>query len=426
MSTISRRNLLKGSGAAATAFQIIRPELVRGQGKEMLKYGLVGCGGRGTAAVMDLMNGTENTELVAMGDLFEDRLEGSLTNLRKNRDFAKFETRIKVAPDKRFTGFDAYKKVINSGVDVVMLCTPPGWRPVHFEAAIEAKKHVFCEKPFGTDPVGVRRFMAAAKKSEELKLTVVSGAQRRFDQAYMDNVKKIQDGSLGEITAAYAYWVGTPVFFKQWMERQPSWGDMTWQHRQWYSFLWICGDQIVEQHLHNIDVVNWIMGTHPAKVAATGGAVWRPREELYGNIYDHISSDFVYPNGVHMSSYCRQFQPQPQGITLRTYQNVSEEIAGSKGRQILRQQGGPGYRSEHTALASSIRGDGPYINHGMAVAESTMTCIMGRESAYSGLEITWDMIMKSEQDLMPKEDAWNYDGKVEVPPLPVPGVYKFR
>jgi predicted dehydrogenase len=414
--------LFTKTGAAATAFTIVKPHLVRGQGKALLKAGLVGCGGRGTAAIMDMMNGSENTEVVAMGDLFEDRLEGSLASLRKHRDFPKFESRIKVAPDKRFTGFDAFKKVINSDIDIVMLCTPPGWRPIHFEAAIAAKKHVFCEKPFGTDPVGVRRFMAAAKKSEELKLTVMSGAQRRFDPAYMENVKKIQDGSIGDITAAYAYWIGTPVI--QQKARDAKWGDMTWQHRNWYSFVWICGDQIVEQHLHNIDVVNWIMGTHPVKVVATGGAVWRPREELYGNIYDHVSADFVYANGVRMSSYCRQFPRQ--GRDSKIYGNVSEEIAGSKGRMKLQQVGGPGYRFEHTAMINSIRGDGPYINHGMAVAESTMTCIMGRESAYSGEEITWDQMMNSQLDLMPKENSWNYDGKVEVPPLPIPGEYKFR
>ena len=425
MSTISRRSLFKSAAAAGTAFQIIRPELVRGAGKEMLKAGLIGCGGRGQQAVMDMMNGTENTQIVAMGDVFEDRLEGALGWLRRHRDFEKFKDRIKVEPERHFVGFDSYKKVLASDIDIVMLATPPAYRPEYFEAAIAAKKHVFCEKPFGTDAVGVRRFMAAAKKSEELKLTVMTGAQRRHDQNYMETVKRIQDGEIGDVLATYAYWVGTPVI-QQPKGRDPRWGDMTWQHRNWYSFVWICGDQIVEQHLHNIDVCNWVMGTHPVKVFATGGAAWRPREELYGNIYDHIAADFEYPNGVRMTSYCRQVPGASTSGPI--FYNVSELIVGSKKRSNAHdlagnQQTRP-YVSEHTAMLNSIRGDGPYINHAMAVAESTMTCIMGRESAYSGEAITWDQIMNSQQDLFPKQ--FGYDVKMDVPPLPVPGVYKFR
>jgi predicted dehydrogenase len=417
---ISRRSFFNRASAAgaASAFTIVRPELVRGQGKAMLKAGVVGCGGRGTQAIVDFLTGTQNTQVTVMGDLFEDRLEGSLRNMQKDQRYAAVAERVKVAPDKRFTGFDAYQKVIDSDVDIVFLSTPPGYRPMHFEAAINAKKHVFCEKPFGTDPVGVRRFMDAVKKSEEMKLTVVSGAQRRFQTPYMEAVDRIKQGEIGDVTALYAYWVGTPVI-QQPKGRDPQWGDMTWQHRNWYSFVWICGDQIVEQHLHNIDVCNWVMGTHPVKVVATGGAVWRPRTEVYGNIYDHISADFEYANGVRMSSYCRQF---PREL----HQNISEMIVGAKGRidsrKLARAPINP-YVAEHTALANSIRGDGPYINHGMAVAETTMTCIMARESAYSGQEITWDQMMKSQLDLQPK--SFSYDQKMEVPPLPVPGVYKF-
>ena len=425
MKNISRRSFLQNSktaGVAATAFTIIKPELVRGVGQEQLKAGLVGCGGRGTQAVLDLMNGAQNINLVAMGDLFEDKLETSLKTIRNHRDSAKFADRIKVDPERHFTGFDAYKKVLASDIDIVMLATPPGYRPMHFEAAVAAKKHVFCEKPFGTDPVNVRRFMAAAKKSEELKLTVMSGAQRRNDKNYLETVRKIKDGAIGEVLATYAYWVGRPVI--QQKARDAKWGDMEWEHRNWYSFVWICGDQIVEQHLHNIDVCNWVMGTHPTEVVATGGAVWRPREELYGNIYDHISSDFVYPNGVRMSSYCRQFPNTPNP----THGNVSELIVGSKARSNAHDLGANErtlpYVAEHTAMVASIRGDGPYVNDAMAVAESTMTCIMARESAYSGQRITWDQIMASQLDLMPKE----FDNKqqMEVPPLPVPGTYKFQ
>jgi len=201
--------------------------------------------------------------------------------------------------------------------------------------------------------------------------------------------------------------------------RDPKWGDMMWQHRAWYSFVWICGDQVVEQHLHNIDVCNWVMNAHPVKVVASGGAAWRPDTEIYGNIYDHVYAEFEYANGVRMSSHCRQ---HPQGC----YREVSEYVVGSKGRSNCRDMGARGprdYVAEHTAMVASIRGDGPYINHAMAVAESTMTCIMARESAYSGQEITWDQIMASKLDLMPKQHG--YDVKVDVPPRPVPGVYKF-
>jgi predicted dehydrogenase len=311
--------------------------------------------------------------------------------------------------------------VLASDIDIVMLATPPGYRPMHFEAAIDAKKHVFCEKPFGTDPVNVRRFMAAAKKSEELKLTVMSGAQRRNAKDYLETYDKVKSGAIGDILATYAYWEGTPVFPVK--ERDAKWGDMTWQHRQWYSFVWICGDQIVEQHLHNIDTVNWFMGAHPVKVIASGGAIWRPREEFYGNIYDHISSDFEYPNGVRMSSYCRQFNRKDNPLIAN---RVAERIVGTKGSTNCHDKGTAGvnpYVNEHTQMLRSIRGEGPYVNHGMTVAESTMTCIMARESAYSGQEITWNQMMESKLDLMPK--SFDYDLKMDVPPLPVPGVYKF-
>jgi len=396
---------------------IVAPRLVRGQGREKLRAGLVGCGGRGRQAVVDLLTADDRVELTSMGDIFEDKLEGNLAWLRDANRHPRTADRIKVEPDRRHVGFEAFKRVIASDVDIVMLCTPPGYRPAHFEAAVAAKKHIFCEKPFGTDVAGVKRFMAAAKRSEEFKLTVVSGAQRRFQTEYVETVKKIQQGEIGDIRSLYAYWVGTPVI--QQTARDPKWKDMTWQHRAWYSHVWICGDQVVEQHLHNIDVCNWVMNAHPVKVWASGGAVWRPRDEVHGNIYDHLSAEFEYANGVRLSSYCRQY---PRGL----YTNVSELIVGSKGRSNGHDLGARGinpYVAEQVALAKSIRGDGPYINHAMAVAESTLTCIMAREAAYSGQELTWDQVMASNQDLQPK--AFDYDLKLDVPEIPVPGKYKF-
>jgi predicted dehydrogenase len=300
-----------------------------------------------------------------------------------------------------------------------MLCTPPGYRPIHFEAAVAAGKHVFTEKPVGTDPVGVRRFMAAAKLSLDKKLTVVSGAQRHAERRYVETVKRIRDGAIGDIRACYSHYMSGPVFHAQ--ERNSKWGDMEWQHRNWYSFVWICGDQIVEQHYHNIDFMNWVMGGHPTKVVATGGISWRKGKELYGNIYDHMASDFEYPGGIRYASHCRQY---PRGL----HNDVSDLIVGTKGVSNGMDLGGtePGinpYVQEHIDLIQSIRGTGPYQNQAMPVAEATMTAIMGRESAYSGLQITWDMIMNSQQDLMPK--AFGYEEKMGPVELPEPGKYKF-
>jgi len=440
---ISRRSLLKGTlrgTTAASAFTLIKPHLVRGAGKEKLRAGIVGCGGRGTQAVVDTLTGNENVELVAMADVFEDHLEGSLKQLRDpkyigrhagitvERDgrpkqmsaedlVASVGPRVKVQPEYHFVGFDAYQKLVKSDIDIVMLTTPPGYRPIHFEAAVEAGKHVFTEKPIGTDATGVRRFMAAGRKAAEKKLTVMSGAQRHEDKPYMETVQKIHDGAIGDIVALNSFYLSGPVMHVQ--ARDAKWGDMEWEHRNWYSFLWLCGDQIVEQHFHNIDFMNWVMGGHPERVVASGGAAWRPRAALYGNIYDHLSSDFVYPNGVHLSSTCRQY---PRG----TFNNVSDLIVGSKGRSTgtdLGTKGISAYVQEHINFVDSIQGRGPYINQSIPIAESTLTCIMARESAYSGMAITWDQIMNSKQDLMPKE--YGYEVKTDPTPLPVPGEYKF-
>jgi len=433
---ISRRGLL---GAGAAALSLFQPRAGRAAG-DRLKAGLVGCGGRGTQAAVDMLTGNENVELIAMADVFEEHLEQSLARLRDAKFVSRYagitverngqpkemtaedlvasiQPRVRVEPDHHFTGFDAYQKLLASDVDIVMLCTPPGFRPMHFEAAINAGKHVFTEKPIATDPVGARRFIAAGKLAAERKLTVVSGAQRHAHREYVETVRKIRDGAIGEITALYSYYLSGPVFHAD--RRDPKWSDMEWQLRNWYSFIWICGDQIVEQHFHNIDFMNWVMGGHPEKVVASGGAAWRPREELYGNIYDHMSSDFTYANGVHLSSHCRQY---PKGV----YNNVSDQIVGTRSRSNGMDLGAKGinpYVQEHINLVRSIRGEGPYLNFSLPIAESTLTAIMARESAYSGEEISWEQIMNSQLDLMPK--SFGYDVKMEPAPLPVPGAYKF-
>src|SRR5215471_14826403 len=431
--SFSRRTFLAATSGLA---------LARGaSSKDRLKAGLVGCGGRGTQAVVNLLTGNENVDLVAMADVFEDHLEGSLDRLRSNARYVSRDAgitverngkpvqmsaedlvnsirpRIKVDPEHHFVGFDAFQKLINADVDIVMLATPPGYRPQHFEAAINAGKHVFTEKPIATDPVGVRRFLAAAKKAEEKKLTVMSGAQRHADHEYVETVDKVHHGAIGDIVALNSYYLSGPVFHAD--ARNPNWGDMEWEHRNWYSFIWICGDQIVEQHFHNIDFMNWVMGGHPVSVVASGGAAWRPRAALYGNIYDHMYSDFTYANGVHLNSTCRQY---PNGL----FRSVNDLIVGTKGRTNgldLGTKGISAYVQEHIDMVDSILGRGPYINQAIPIAESTLTCIMARESAYSGTAITWDQIMNSKQDLMPKE--FGYQNTMTPAPLPVPGEYKF-
>src|SRR5438094_4449399 len=435
----TRRSFLSRSlvAGAASAFTIIRPDLVRGAGKERLRDELVGCDGSGTEAAIDLLTADPSVELVSMGDIFEDKLQKSLARLRdpqflmdaSPKRAAEFtgkplvelvdsvRKRVNVDPERCFVGFDAHRKVIASDIDVVLLCTPPGHRPEQFEAAVSGGKHIFTEKPIATDPVGTRRFIAAVKKAEESKLTVVAGTQRRSQKDYIETVQKIREGVIGEVVGLSATYLSGPVLHVD--HRDPTWGDMEWQHRNWYSFVWICGDQMVEQHIHTIDFCNWVIGDHPVSVVASGGVAWRPREELYGNIYDHVTADFVYPSGVHLYSACRQY---PKGC----YRKVWNTVVGSKGRTDGLDTGSKGldpYVQEHVRLVSSIRGDIPYVNDGMTVAESTLTCIMGREAAYSGVEITWDMIMASKQDLQPK--ALDYKLAMAVTPVAVPAHYEF-
>ena len=420
---LSRRRFLAGSAAASAAFQIIKPELVRGQGKEKLTAGIVGTGGRGTRGVAEMITGNPNVELVAMADLFEDQLEKSLRRLRDSDEFApEVKQGIQVAPENRYVGFDAYKKVIDSGVDIVLLHTPPGWRPLHFEYAVNAGKHIFAEKPLATDCVGAQKMIRLAKLSEEKKLTVMVGAQRRSQQEYVETVKRIQDGEIGDPLATYANWVSGPVIKGADFEEKTEAGSLEWQQRAWYQHVWICGDQIVEQHLHNIDVINWVMDAHPVSVVASGGAVWRPESRLMGNIYDHCFADFAYENGVRMTSHCRQYPNAGDGGVRR----VNELVIGSKGRSSCRDMGAEGrnpYVQEHIDMVNSILGTGPYENRALALAESTMTAIMGREAAYAGIEVTWDMAMNSKQDLTPKDPSLGE--QYPIPARPVPGEYKF-
>ncbi len=421
---VSRRNFMTASSTAAAAagLQIVRPETLKGDQNEKLTIGIVGCGGRGTRGVAEAIRGNPAYELKVMGDLFEDQLERSLRRLRDSDEFEpEVKKQIQVAPENRYLGYDAYKKVVDSGVDVVFLHTPPGWRPLHFEYAINAGKHVFAEKPLATDCMGAQKVIRLAKESEKKGLTVMVGAQRRSQQEYVQSVQRIQDGEIGDIVATYANWVSGPVIKGADFEERLEEKSLAWQQRAWYSYVWICGDQIVEQHLHNLDVINWVMGdTHPERVVASGGAVWRPRERLYGNIYDHVYADFEYANGVRMASHCRQY---PE----RKVRRVNELVVGTRGRSTVTDLGNKSktnqYVQEHIDMVASINGSGPYMNRALAVAYSTMTAIMGRESAYAGIEVTWDMVMNSKQNLMP--DNPTLETEFDIPDLPRPGEYEF-
>ena len=275
----------------------------------------MGCGGRGTQAIQNLLTGTDNVEIVAMADIFEDRLEDCL---RKSKALKPaLSDRVKVDPEHHFVGFDAYKKVIAS-VDIVMLATYPAYRPMHFEAAVEAKKAHLLRKAVrhrSGEPAPVHgggEEVGRVEAHREIgRAAALAGLVSRPVQAREERRHRRHRGAQRQLGGHPVLNFKNDALFPD-QKRDPKWGDMEFQHRNWYSFVWISGDQIVEQHLHNIDVCNWFMGTHPVEVMASGGAAWRPREEEYGNIYDHMHADFVYPNGVHMASHCRQYNNAPR------------------------------------------------------------------------------------------------------------------
>jgi len=353
----------------------------------------------------------------AIADLFKDRVDGSLSEMQK------FDAeRVNVPPERRFAGFDSYKALLATDVDIVILATAPGFRPVHFAAAIDAGKHVFMEKPVAVDPAGVRRVINAAKKAAEKKLSVVAGTQRRHEVAYNEAYKRIQEGELGKVVHCSVYWNQGGL----WMHnRKPEWSDMEWQIRNWLYFAWLSGDHITEQHVHNLDVAHWFMGAVPTKVTALGGRQVRTSPE-YGHVFDHFGCDFEYEDGRHVASYCRQID----GCSSR----VEEVICCSDGVATLRQGGTAEFKGkskwkwageqvnpyvqEHKDLLASINGKGGYLNHGERIAHSTLMAIMGRMSAYTGKTITWQQAMESTLDLMPENCAL---GNLPMPEVAVPG-----
>ncbi|MBE7559921.1 Gfo/Idh/MocA family oxidoreductase [bacterium] len=424
-SKVNRRDFLAASTGfsaavlAAGASAASKKKETRPKNLDLIKVGLVGAGGRGTGAAIDCIVSSPNIELVAVGDLFKDRIEGSLKRLREHKEAGKA---VKVTPDTTFTGFDAYKHVLACDIDLVILATPPGFRPTHFDAAIKAGKHVFMEKPVAVDPVGVRVMLAASQLADEKKLCVVAGTQRRHQQSYLEMMKRIEDGAIGEIVGGQCYWNQGGLWV---VEQKPGMSDMEWQCRNWLYFAWLSGDHIVEQHVHNIDVVNWAIGAHPVSAVGMGGRQARV-EPKYGHIYDHFTIEYEYPGGVRVTSMCRQMA----GCSNR----IGEHLVGTRGvadflepgkrtitaRRSYKFEGDEPnpYVTEHADLIDAIR-SGRHINEARRVTESTMTAIMGRISAYTGRQISWDWVMnKSQLDLSPKKLEF---GALEVPPVPVPG-----
>jgi myo-inositol 2-dehydrogenase/D-chiro-inositol 1-dehydrogenase len=416
-SSASRRDFLRTSTAATIGLGMMTN--AHAAGSDSIKVGLVGCGGRGTGAAENICEAagtTYNIKIHAMGDVFEDHLKNCRESIRNNPTC---KEKFDVSDDRSFVGFDAYQKVIDC-CDLVMLATPPGFRPQHIEATIKAGKHLFAEKPVAVDGTGIRKVLAAYDEAKSKGLSVVTGTQRRHQAGYLESMKRIQDGAIGDLLTAQVYWNQGDIWAHK---RQPGWSDTEYQIRNWYHFVWLCGDHICEQHVHNLDVACWALGAHPTRAVGMGGRQVITEPER-GQSYDHFAIDYEFPKGVHVLSMCRQI--------AGCENNVSETLVGTKGQWHSNgyRFSGPGlarlrvehevnpYVQEHIDLLESINSRKP-INELKQVAESTLTAIMGRMSAYTGKAVSWEAALNSKLDTFPKELAW---GPMAEPPVPKPGV----
>lgn len=395
-----------------------------------LKLAVVGCGGRGTGAANQALKADQNIELVAMADAFQDRLDSSLANLQKEFESTK---KVKVKDAHKYVGLDAYKKAIDQA-DVVILATPPGFRPYHFEYAINAGKHVFMEKPMATDAPGIRKVLEMAKVAKEKKLNVVVGLQRHYQNNYLAIADKIKQGDVGKIVSGQVYWNSAGVWVRP---REAGQTELEYQMRNWYYFNWLCGDHILEQHIHNIDVANWFIGEYPVSAQGMGGRLVRKGKD-HGEIFDHHFVEFTYPSGAVIASQCRH-QPDTWSKVGENFQGTkgsiemndagSASIIGLNGERLFdyRDRNDPNpYQVEHDRLFSSIRNN-EVISDTENGAKSTLTAIMGRMATYSGKVITWEDAMASEKQLMPSELTWDstppsVPGPDGYYPIPTPGV----
>ena len=415
--SISRSDFLNSSAASAV-IGAGASSGVFAAGSDELRVGVIGCGGRGTGAAGNCIKSAPGVKIVALGDLFQDRVEGSLSRLTGNEEL---KANVDVSKDRVFWGFDNYKKVIDSDVDLVIMASPPGFRPAQVKYAVEKGKHIFMEKPVAVDAPGVKAILEAGEIAKQKKLGIVTGTIKRHQLNYVETVKRIHDGAIGEILSAQCYY-NTGELWNH--GRDPKWTDMEWQVRNWLYFTWLSGDHIVEQHIHNLDVINWALNGHPVKCVAMGGREVRI-DPAYGHIFDHFAVEYEYPNDVRVMSMCRQ----QDGCS----NNVSERVIGTKGSSnccgIIKGSNDwkfegevpSPYVQEHADLITSIRAGKP-LNEAQQIAESSLTAIMGRMSAYTGQEITWDQAMNSKENLMPEKLEF---GPVPVPPVAVPGKTQF-
>lgn len=417
----SRRDFVR-AGAAALAASSVAPFAAatnRPRKREAtLHVGVVGCGGRGTGAAYNALEASEDVKIVALADLFPDRLQSSRRYLADG-----FKDRATVADGKCHTGFDAYRAVVEDPeVDLVILATPPHFRPAQFEAAVKNGKHVFMEKPVAVDPAGIRTVIAAGDEASKRKLSVVAGTQRRHERCYLEAMSRLRDGAIGEPVAARCYWNMGGLWVK---EPRDDWSDLEWQIRNWLYFTWLSGDHIVEQHVHNLDVVNWAFDAHPIRALGLGGRQVRT-DPKYGHIYDHHAVEYEYPDGQFCLSMCRQID----GCANRVEEIVhgtrgrlnttsgSASIAGPSPWQFEGENPNP-YVVEHQDLQRSIRRD-EGLNEARRIAESTLTAIMGRLATYTGQEVTWERALNSELTLTPPAGEYEF-GPCAVPPVPMPG-----
>ncbi len=419
----TRRDFL-AAGAAAASLAALAPA-VHAAGSDVLKVGLIGCGGRGTGAAEQALSADPNARLTAMGDLFDDHLQAKLKLLRENE---KVGPRVQVDNQNCYTGIDAYKGVIGSGVDVVLLTTPPHFRPLHLKAAIDAGKHVFCEKPVAVDAPGVRKVLAACKEAKRKNLAVVSGLCWRYHRGKQETFRRIHDGAIGDIVAMQCSYLTGPLWH---VKQAPGMSDMEWQLRNWLYFTWLSGDHIVEQHIHSLDKMMWAMKDQPpARATGTGGRQVRTGPE-FGHIYDHFSIVYEWPNGVKAFGRCRQMGGKEVVIDVNDYLMGTEgtcdvmkhNITGKKPWRYKTPAGDADdmYQNEHDALFASIRNGKP-INDGEWMSQSTLLAIMGRMAAYTGRVITWEMALNSQEDLTPP--AYEF-GPLPVPPVAMPGKTPF-
>ncbi len=409
---ISRRDFTKAAAIGGFTILTARGAMAQDEGK-VLRAGLIGCGGRGGGAAQNyIAAGGAKVKIIALADAFQDKLEATRKQLESSR---RTRDQVDITDDRCFVGLDAYKKLIDlADVDVILHATPPYARPMHIEAAVEAGKHIFTEKPVAVDAPGIRRFIAASEKAKEKNLSLVTGLQRRHQKSYLETIQKIHEGAIGDIRALRVYWNGNLPFSH---ERQEGQSDLEYRLRNWYNQIWSCGDNIVEQHVHNIDIGLWVLKEElPVSVVASGGRTWKPLgEERYGDIWDSFSADFAFASGVHMHSYCRHWND--------SYNGVFEEATGTTGISKCMDMGKDDanpYDQEHVDFIASILGEGPYLNEGVRTANATFAAILARDAAYSGGELKWDEHLANGPKFC-NEDTLDFAKACPVGPIPTPG-----